>query len=77
MKLLLCLLIGSVASFANTNTILVPSIMTDNFDNVNIDMHQRYKLIIKPDNTLKLTGYTVQDTSSKLIKTYSVLRVEF
>lgn len=77
MKLLLCLLIGSVTLFANTNSILVPSVMSDKFDNINIDMHRQYKLTIKPDNTLELTGYTVQDALSKLVKTYSVLRIEF
>jgi len=61
---------------ADTNTV-VSNGFNDKLDIINTDMKQKYNLDIKRDHSLLLTGYTIQDPISKLIKTYSVLHLDF
>ena len=76
MKLLILCFIYSINCFANTNSIF-NIIGNDPIDIINNDMKDRYRLHLKKDHSLRLTGYNVQDCFTKLIRTYSVLRVEF
>ena len=62
---------------ADTNSTSHSTIINDRVDNINTDMKQHYKLPVKSDSSIILTGYTVQDIFTKLNKTYSVLHVEF
>ena len=77
MKVFLALLCLICASRADTNTMTHSSIINDNIDKINTDMKDRYNLQLKSDHSLILTGYTVQDSFSKLVKTYSVLHIDF
>ena len=61
---------------ANTN-IVTTIANNDNLDKINIDMKENYRLKLKQDRSLSLTGYSIQDVYTKLVKTYSVLRLEF
>jgi hypothetical protein len=76
MKPLLALLCLTSIVVADTNVIITPSVTTDKLDMLNADMNERYKLTIKPDKS-KLTGYMIQDPLTKLVRTYSVLHIEF
>jgi len=69
------LVIGTL--YAGTNSVVVPNVELDNIDKVNVHMNQEYNLQLKADKSLILTGYNIQDISTRTIKTYSVLHVEF
>ena len=76
MKTFIAFLCLSSIALANTNTVIEPSVNVDKLDRLNADMNQNYKLPIKSDRT-KLTGYMIHDPLTKLIRTYSVLHIEF
>ena len=76
-KALVAILSLSICSMFASDTNVVSYVTNDRLDIINTDMKQKYNLDIKRDHSLLLTGYTVQDPISKLIKTYSVLHVEF
>jgi hypothetical protein len=67
----------SICSMFASDTNVISYVTTDKLDIINTDMKQRYNLSIKQDHSLLLTGYTIQDPISKLIKTYSVLHLDF
>ena len=67
----------SICSMFANNTNVVSFIINDKLDIINTDMIQKYNLDIKRDHSLLLTGYTIQDPISKLVKTYSVLHIDF
>lgn len=77
MRLLLVLLCLISTSWADTNVASQTLIINDKFDIINTDMKDKYNLQLKSDHSLILTGYTIQDPLSKLIKTYSVLHLDF
>jgi len=53
------------------------NVNVNTIDQINGHMKENYRLPVKKDETLILTGYTVQDTLSHSIKTYSVLHFDF
>jgi len=67
----------SICSIFAGTTNTISYVTNDKLDIINIDMKQKYNLDIKKDHSLLLTGYTIQDPISKLIKTYSVLHLDF
>jgi hypothetical protein len=67
----------TICSMFAGDTNVVSNVTNDKLDIINTDMKQRYNFDIKRDHSLLLTGYTVQDPISKLIKTYSVLHLDF
>lgn len=77
MRLLLALLCLLGTCLADTNNVTQSSTINDNIDKVNIHMKDNYNLQLKPDHSFILTGYTIQDPQFKLIKTYSVLCIDF
>jgi len=76
-KALIAALSLPICSMVAGDTNVVSYVINDKLDIINTDMKQKYNLDIKKDHSLLLTGYTVQDPISKLIKTYSVLHVDF
>lgn len=76
-KAFITALILSICSMFAGDTNVVSYVTNDKLDIINTDMKQKYNLDIKKDHSLLLTGYTVQDPISKLIKTYSVLHLDF
>ena len=76
-KALVAILSLSICSMFASDTNVVSCVTNDRLDIINTDMKQKYNLDIKRDHSLLLTGYTVQDPISKLIKTYSVLHLDF
>jgi hypothetical protein len=77
MRTLLAYFCFLAVAIADTNTVTHSALINDRIDNINTDMKQHYRLPVKADSSIILTGYTVQDIFTKLNKTYSVLRVEF
>jgi hypothetical protein len=75
LRLLIVTIILTINSLANTNA-LTKSITHDRIDLVNTDMQEKYRLPLKSDKTLFLTGYTIQDNYTKLIRTYSVFHID-
>lgn len=76
MKTLLAFILLTNIVFADTNVIIPPSVTTDHLDKLNADMNAHYKLTIS-SNKSTLTGYMIQDPLTKLVRTYSVLHIEF
>jgi hypothetical protein len=77
MKMFLVLLCCLRICRADSNNVTQSSTINDNIDKVNIHMKDNYNLQLKPDHSFILTGYTIQDPQFKLIKTYSVLCIDF
>ena len=77
MKLLIVYFCFISILVADTNAPSHTLIINDRIDNINADMKQNYKLPVKSDSSVILTGYTVQDIFTKLNKTYSVIHVDF
>jgi hypothetical protein len=67
----------TICSMFACDTNAVSNVTNDKLDIINTDMKQRYNFDIKRDHSLLLTGYTIQDPQFKLIKTYSVLCIDF
>jgi hypothetical protein len=76
-KALVAIVCLSICNMFADDTNVVSYVICDKFDIINTDMKRNYNLDIKRDHSLLLTGYTIQDPISKLIKTYSVLHLDF
>lgn len=70
--LLTCYTKSMAATNAVSNTII-----HDKIDLINTDMQQKYRLPLRADKDVILTGYTVQDVFTKINQTYSVIHVNF
>jgi len=73
---LLVLLCFTNCLAGSTNDVMI-NVNVNTIDQINGHMKENYRLPVKKDETLILTGYTVQDTLSHSIKTYSVLHFDF
>ena len=67
--MLTCMLVS-----ASTNDVIT-DMMTSPIDKINEHLHDNYNLPIKKE--AKLTGEVVKDITSNLIKTYTVIKIEF
>ena len=70
-----CIIVNCIAE--PTNNIVIINNNANTIDVVNDHMKENYRLLVKKDKTLTLTGYTIRDESSHLVKTYSVLHLDF
>jgi hypothetical protein len=62
---------------ASTTNEVTANVNNTTFDQINVHMKDNYNLPIKKNGELILTGYTIQDSLSHLVKTYSVLHIDF
>ena len=62
---------------ASTTNDVTANVNINTFDQINVHMKDNYNLPIKKNSELILTGYTIQDSLSHHINTYSVLHIDF
>lgn len=74
MKYFVILLSICLPSFADTNNI-TPEIIKIPVESINENLQKTYNLNLNKDT--KLTGTVIRDFSGNLMKTYTVLKIEF
>jgi hypothetical protein len=77
MKHCLFVLLCMTTCAASPTNEVTTDVNINTFDQINVHMKDNYNLPIKKNSELILTGYTIQDSLSHHINTYSVLHIDF